>query len=277
MRYILLFFLFFSCDNYFKNQSNLDVARVEDEYLTQNQIEGIFENSTNFADSTMVLNNHINNWAANKLLVQRALVNLTEENQNRIQGLVDDYKRDILINSYIDALVNENMNLEVTSYALDSLYDNYKETFKLTEDLFKIRFIYVSNLNPDISLFKKKLRRFNTDDARYLDSLSFQFNRFSLNDSIWKNKNEVFYQLPNLKKLNKYMLKKPNFIEIKDSLGLYLINIKDVLKANQYAPLEYVSETLKRMVINKRKLVFIDQLRKDITKDAIKNKSFEIY
>ena len=277
MRYILLFFLFFSCDNYFKNQSNLDVARVEDEYLTQNQIEGIFENSTNFADSTMVLNNHINNWAANKLLVQRALVNLTEENQNRIQALVDDYKRDILINSYIDALVNENMNLEVTSYALDSLYDNYKETFKLTEDLFKIRFIYVSNLNPDISLFKKKLRRFNTDDARYLDSLSFQFNRFSLNDSIWKNKNEVFYQLPNLKKLNKYMLKKSNFIEIKDSLGLYLINIKDVLKANQYAPLEYVSETLKRMVINKRKLVFIDQLRKDITKDAIKNKSFEIY
>ena len=277
MRYILLFFLFFSCDNYFKNQSNLDVARVEDEYLTQNQIEGIFENSTNFADSTMVLNNHINNWAANKLLVQRALVNLTEENQNRIQALVDDYKRDILINSYIDALVNENMNLEVTSYALDSLYDNYKETFKLTEDLFKIRFIYVSNLNPDISLFKKKLRRFNTDDARYLDSLSFQFNRFSLNDSIWKNKNEVFYQLPNLKKSNKYMLKKSNFIEIKDSLGLYLINIKDVLKANQFAPQEYVSETLKRMVINKRKLVFIDQLRKDITKDAIKNKSFEIY
>ena len=269
--------MFFSCDNYFKNQSNSDLARVDDEYLTKNEIESIFENSTNFADSTMVLNNYINNWAANKLLVQRALVNLPEENQNRIQDLVDDYKRDILINSYLDALVNENMNLEVTSADLDSLYDKYKETFKLTEDLFKIRFIYISNLNPDISLFKKKLRRFNTNDARYLDSLSFQFNRFSLNDSIWKNKNEVFYQLPNLKKVNKYMLKKSNFIEIKDSLGLYLINIKDMLKVNQYAPLDYVSETLKRMIINKRKSVFIDQLRKDITKDAIKNKSFEIY
>jgi hypothetical protein len=277
MRYIILFFLFFSCDNYFKNQSNIDVARVEDEYLTQFEIESIFENSTNSADSTMVLNNYINNWAANKLLIQRALLNLTEENQNRIQDLVDDYKSDILINSYIDAMVNENMNLEVSSYELDSLYDNYKETFKLTEELFKIRFIYISNLNPDISLFKKKLRRFNIDDIKYLDSLSFQFNRFSLNDSVWRNKNEVFYQLPNLKKVNKYMLKKSNFIEIKDSLGLYLININDMLKINQYAPLEYVSETLKRMVINKRKLVFIDQLRKDITKDAIKNKNFEIY
>jgi hypothetical protein len=277
MRYIILFFLFFSCDNYFKNQSNIDVARVEDEYLTQFEIESIFENSTNSADSTMVLNNYINNWAANKLLIQRALLNLTEENQNRIQDLVDDYKSDILINSYIDAMVNENMNLEVSPYELDSLYDIYKETFKLTEELFKIRFIYISKLNPDIRLFKKKLRRFNIDDIKYLDSLSFQFNRFSLNDSIWRNKNEVFYQLPNLKKVNKYMLKKSNFIEIKDSLGLYLININDMLKTNQYAPLEYVSETLKRMVINKRKLVFIDQLRKDITKDAIKNKNFEIY
>ena len=277
MRYIILFFLFFSCDNYFKNQSNIDVARVEDEYLTQFEIESIFENSTNLADSTMVLNNYINNWAANKLLIQRALLNLTEKNQNRIQDLVDDYKSDILINSYIDAMVNENMNLEVSSYELDSLYDNYKETFKLSEELFKIRFIYISNLNPDIRLFKKKLRRFNNDDIKYLDSLSFQFNRFSLNDSVWRNKNEVFYQLPNLKKVNKYMLKKSNFIEIKDSLGLYLINISDMLKTNQYAPLEYVSETLKRMVINKRKLVFIDQLRKDITNDAIKNKNFEIY
>ena len=277
MRYIILLFLFFSCDNYFKNQSNSDLARVEDEYLTKNEIESIFENSTNFMDSTMVLNNYINNWAANKLLIQRALLNLPQENQDKIQDLVDDYKRDVLINTYIDAMINENMNLEVTTYELDSLYDNYRETFKLTEELFKIRFIYISNLNPDISLFKKKLRRFNLDDARYLDSLSFQFNRFSLNDSIWKNKNEVFYQLPNLKKLNKYMLKKSNFIEIKDSLGLYLINIKDMLKVNQYAPLDYVSETLKRMVINKRKSEFIDQLRKDITKDAIKNKSFEVY
>lgn len=277
MRYIILFFLFFSCNNYFKNQSSSDLARVDEEYLTKNEIESIFENSTNFADSTMVLNNYINNWAANKLLIQRALLNLPQENQDRIQDLVDVYKTDILINTYIDAMVNENMNLEVTQFELDSLYDNYKETFKLTEELFKIRFIYISNLNPDISLFKKKLRRFNIDDARYLDSLSFQFNRFSLNDTIWKNKNEVFYQLPNLKKVNKYMLKKSNFIEIKDSLGLYLINIKDMLKVNQYAPLDYVSETLKRMIINKRKSVFIDQLRKDITKDAIKNKSFEIY
>jgi len=277
MRYLVIFLLFFSCDNYFKNTSNVDLARVNDDYLSQSDVKDVLDTSSNSNDSTIIINNYINNWATNKLLINRALINLPEENQNNIQELVDNYKNEILINSYIDALIEKNMNLEVSKFELDSLYVRYKETFKLNEELFKIRFIYLSKVNPDINLFKSKLKRFNNDDLKYLDSLSFQFNRYSFNDSIWRNKNEVFYQLPDLKKVNNYMLKKSNFIEIKDSLGLYLINIKDVLKSNQYAPLDYVSETLKRMIINSRKLKFIDQLRKDITTDAIKNKRFEIY
>ena len=277
MRYLVIFLLFFSCDNYFKNTSNVDLARVNDDYLSQSDVKDVLDTSSNSNDSTIIINNYINNWATNKLLINRALINLPEENQNNIQQLVDNYKNEILINSYIDALIEKNMNLEVSKFELDSLYVKYKETFKLNEELFKIRFIYLSKVNPDINLFKSKLKRFNNDDLKYLDSLSFQFNRYSFNDSVWRNKNEVFYQLPDLKKVNNYMLKKSNFIEIKDSLGLYLINIKDVLKSNQYAPLDYVSETLKRMIINSRKLKFIDQLRKDITTDAIKNKRFEIY
>lgn len=277
MRYLVIFLLFFSCDNYFKNKSNVDLARVNDDYLSQSDVKDVLDTSSNSNDSTIIINNYINNWATNKLLINRALINLPEENQNNIQELVDNYKNEILINSYIDALIEKNMNLEVSKFELDSLYVRYKETFKLNEELFKIRFIYLSKVNPDINLFKSKLKRFNNDDLKYLDSLSFQFNRYSFNDSVWRNKNEVFYQLPDLKKVNNYMLKKSNFIEIKDSLGLYLINIKDVLKSNQYAPLDYVSETLKRMIINSRKLKFIDQLRKDITTDAIKNKRFEIY
>ena len=277
MRYIVIFLLFFSCDNYFKKASNVDLARVNDDYLSQSDVEAILDRSSNSNDSAIIINNYINNWAANKLLIHRALINLPESNQKNIQQLADNYRNESLINSYIDALIEKNMNLEVSKFELDSLYVTYKETFKLNEELFKIRFIYLPKVNPDIKLFKSKIKRFNNDDLNYLDSLSFQFDRYSFNDSVWRNKNEVFYQLPELKKVKNYMLKKSNFIEIKDSLGLYLIIINDILKSKQYAPLDYVSETLKRMIINNRKLKFIDKLRKDITTDAIKNKRFEIY
>ena len=55
------------------------------------------------------------------------------------------------------------------------------------------------------------------------------------------------------------------------------MQINDVLLRNDAAPLEYVKPTIRQIVINKRKLELIKQLEKDITKDAIKNKQFEIY
>jgi hypothetical protein len=152
-----------------------------------------------------------------------------------------------------------------------------KHTFILSEELFQIRYLYISEINPDLRIFRSKLKRFNESDRIYLDSLSFQLINFSLNDTTWKNRNEILYEIPELKKINKNLLKKPNFIELKDSLGLYLIKINKVLNIGDYAPIQHVSETLKRIIINKRKLEFIELIRNEITNEAIKNKSLEIF
>lgn len=95
---------------------------------------------------------------------------------------------------------------------------------------------------------------------------------------MWIRYDRVIEKIRILGNQNKQeLLKKPNFIELKDSLGLYLMQITDVLLRNQLAPIEYVMPTIRQIVINKRKLEFIKQLEKDITKDAIKNKQFEIF
>jgi hypothetical protein len=56
-----------------------------------------------------------------------------------------------------------------------------------------------------------------------------------------------------------------------------LIQINEVLERGKPSPIEYVSPTLKQIVINNRKLKLIRKLKSDIVNDAIKNKRFEIY
>jgi hypothetical protein len=73
------------------------------------------------------------------------------------------------------------------------------------------------------------------------------------------------------------VLKKSNITQLQDSLGVYLVKIEDVLMTNDIAPLIYVEPTIKQIILNKRKLELIKNLEKDITKDALKNKKFEIY
>jgi hypothetical protein len=277
IRYLFFFVLILSCDNYLNNDSDFLLAKVDDELLKFSEVQGNLDFGSSKEDSILILNNYINNWVSDKLLIKKALLNIPDNNINQIESLVNNYKNELIISSYLDAVIDNSMNLEVFDTELDSIYNYNKHTFVLSEELYQYRYLYISDINPDFSLFKSKLKRFNEVDRVYLDSLSFQLINFSFNDSTWRNKNEILSEIPKLKKINKNLLKKPNFIQLKDSLGLYLVKINKVLKIGDYAPIEYVSETLKRMVINKRKLEFIDQIRKEITNEAIKNKSLEIF
>jgi len=108
--------------------------------------------------------------------------------------------------------------------------------------------------------------------------LSFHFKSYFLNDTVWISAAQVAEKIPVLNAENKKeLLKKSNYIQLKDSLGLYLIQINEVLQQNDYAPLEYVKPTVNQIIHNRRKLELIKQFEKDITKDAIKNNQFEIY
>ncbi len=109
-------------------------------------------------------------------------------------------------------------------------------------------------------------------------SVSLQFKSFSLKDSAWIKLNDVVSKLPVINTDNKKdLLKKSNFLQRKDSINLYLMQVNNVRLRNNYAPLDYVKASIRKIVINKRKLELIKQLEKEIIKDAIKNNEFEIY
>ena len=55
------------------------------------------------------------------------------------------------------------------------------------------------------------------------------------------------------------------------------MKIDKLLNKGVQAPLEYIKPTIRQIILNKRKLELIKNLEKDITKDAIKNKQFEVY
>jgi len=98
-----------------------------------------------------------------------------------------------------------------------------------------------------------------------------------LNDSVWINKEVLFETLPILMSAKDEVLKKSNFTQFQDSIGVYLVKIEDILNQNEIAPLSYIKPTLRQIILNKRKLELIRKLETDITRDAIEHNKFEIY
>ena len=275
---VALCFFILSCVYFKETDDRVPIARVYDSYLYQEDIKGLIAQGTSQEDSTMIVNSFINRWATQRLLIEGALLNLPEENQTEFNRLVDQYKNDLFTKAYLDALVNKNINSTVTLDQAKEVYENNRETFKLNEELVKFRYLSLPQNALNAKDVEKRFKRFNEEDKRFLDSISVQFKTYSLNDSMWVKVSQIVEKIPVINSDNKKeLLKKSNFIQLKDSLDLYLMQINDVLFQNDYAPLEYVKPTIDQIVINKRKLELIKQLEKDITKDAIKNNQFEIY
>ncbi|KJD33603.1 peptidylprolyl isomerase [Tamlana nanhaiensis] len=278
--FLLIAIAFFaqSCHFFKTEQEGVPVARVNENYLYLSDIEDLVPEGASVEDSTLLVQNFINKWATQQLFVDGAKLNLSSKKQETFNKLVNQYKNDLYAKAYVDALVKRNIDTVVKLNEAESYYENNKEIFKLNEELVKFRYIHVDENIIDYKSINERFKRYNQEDKKVLDSISIQFKSYSLNDSIWIKLNQVVEKIPAITTENQSeLLKKSNFIQLKDSLGVYLMQINDVLLRNDTAPLEYVKPTINQIVINKRKLELIRELEKDITKDAIKNKQFEIY
>ncbi|WP_251059576.1 peptidyl-prolyl cis-trans isomerase [Winogradskyella immobilis] len=275
---ILILTVFTSC-NFYKNEAKENaIARVGDNYLYTSDLNGVIPENASKTDSAIIANSYINRWASALLLMDKAQVNLPVSQQNNFEDLVSQYKNDLYTNAYLEALVTKTIDTLVGDSEAKLFYEKNKESFKLNDDLIKFRYVNIPQNAVNIEEIEDRFKSFEYKDKMFLDSISVQFKTYSLNDSTWIKANQVIVKVPVITQKNKQeLLKKSNFIRLKDSLNLYLIQINEVLSQNDYAPLDYVKPSINQIVINKRKLELIKELENDITKDAIKNKQFEIY
>lgn len=279
MKKIVLIFtisLLFSCQFLEESTAPTAIARVNNNYLYLQDIEEHF--SGNFGeDSTLVVHNFINQWATQQLLIEKAKVNLPLSTQDEFDKLVEQYRTDLYTSAYMSNIVSKQLDIAISKAELITYYERNKQNFKLNEDLYKLRYIYVESNFSDVDQIKKQLIDFSSEDKKQLSEMSLQFKSFHLNDSVWIKKDNLLKTLPVLNNYQTEVLKKGYFGNIQDSIGLYLVKIKDHLTRNETAPLSYVEPTIRQIILNKRKQELMIRFEKDITTDAIKNKTFEMF
>ena len=191
----------------------------------------------NSDDSLVQIRTMVRNWATQQLLIDGATLNLEEKQLEDFESLVQQYRTDLYTSAYLEALVKRNLDTTITQEELSVTYNQNKELFVLKEDLLKLRYINIKSNISNADEIKRRFKRYNTDDQSILDTISIQFNSFFLNDSIWIKSDQVISKIKPLQKgFNELLLKKPNFIQLNDSLELYLIQINEVLAPGIASP-----------------------------------------
>ncbi len=276
--FILVLFLV-SCDSLWKESHDGDpIARVGELYLYKDEIAPLLTANMSKADSASFVTDYINNWASKQLLLSKAKINLSEEKLAEFDALVETYKTDLYTRAYKEALVQQSSDSVISRSQMEAFYEKEKENFKIREKLVSLRFIHLPLQFMDKETVIEKLKDFKEEDVRYLDSIGVQFKKLNFNDSIWVSVSRVREEIPplTLENQDRY-LKKSQFFELQDSLGVYLAKITGVLEINDIAPLSYIEPSIRQVLLNRRKLDYIRKLETEIIDEAIKEKEFEVY
>ena len=260
-----------------KQEGANPLARVGDQYLNFDEIKDLIPVDLNPEDSVLWVKGYINKWAEQQLLLKKAVINLSSE-QGEINQLVKQYREDLLINKYKEAIVEQELDTITTQSDIDSFYVKNKDIFRLNEELLKFRYIYFGKelLNPKDFVKNFKADTYGTDTLLLEHKL--QLKSYNFNDTIWVRYEELLAKAPFFKNVEKErLLKKNTYIEAEDSTGTYLIDIKDVLLRNQIAPKSYAVPTIRQMILHRRKLELLKKIEATLIYDAIENKEFQIY
>ncbi len=250
------------------------IASVLNTYLYLDDVKDLFPKNTTPNDSIVLLKSIINNWATQQLLLIKAQENSSLETNQNIEKLVADYKQSLLINSYKERIVKQQLDTLISDEEIDAYYTNYNQNFRLNEDLVKVKYLHFGNDVFDKDELVKTFKSDKIEDLEELDRQQLSFKSFILNDSTWSPLEKVLLKTPFSRE---NLLKKTKFIQKEDSLGLYLMTVKDILNRNDIAPKSYIEPTIKQMILHKRKLELIREIEKIIVKDATQNEEFKIY
>lgn len=270
--YILLFFITLSCN---EQGEKIDVvARVYNVYLYEEDLKEKIPTDLSKEDSVLFRNSYINSWAMDQLLLKKANLNIGDDNEE-IMILIEKYKRELLIDKYRQAVVQQELDTVFSDNDIEEYYQNNKAIFRLNENLIQLKYIYMDKEINDEEVIIQLFKSDKKEDINELIDRELEFNSFNFNDSIWISQKDVFKKLTFLKEEGK--LKKNVFMQKEDSLGVYLLRINKVLYRNDIAPKSYVNSSIKRMILHKRKLEITNKIERTLVSDAIEKKQFELY
>ncbi|MBI3502027.1 MAG: peptidyl-prolyl cis-trans isomerase [Bacteroidetes bacterium] len=271
----LLVFLLSSCGNNSSNFKEKPLARVGDSYLFPSDIKEAALSGEK--DSAEKVKKFINEWIHEKLLLQKAENNLTED-KKKFDKMVEDYRKSLITYQYESELVKQKLDTLVSDEEIANYYEKNKSNFELKDNIIKVIYVKVSKKAPKMDKVKEWYKATDAKSKDLLNSYCFQYAaNFYLDENNWLLFDDVLKEIPIKMYDKEQFLQNNRIIETQDSAYNYFMNIKGFMTKNSTSPLSFEKENIRNIILNKRKVDLIKKMREDIYNEAVQNKSFDIF
>lgn len=272
---IIIMAMCISCKKEYDHHGRTPLVELNGRFLYYDEIQSVLPLSLSASDSVAFVEQYKLNWMKELLLMDKATHNIP--NNAEIDRLVENYRKSLILHTYQQELINQNLANEVTEEEMLAYFEEHQTLFKAERPLLKGLFIKVPLSAPQLA----QLRRWYKDTARVaVENLE----KYGLQHAVkyeyfydkWVSIAEILDWVPyDEEELTDYLTKR-QYLELKDTTFYYFLNVTDYRPVGAQEPFEFAQSQVKDILLNMRRMDYIEQVKNELYEEALEENKIKI-
>ncbi len=274
---LLSYVILFSACTGLNNKNAVVIAKVGDRVLYDTDLADVLPQTDVEIDSISFAQTYIEKWVRNQLLLEKARKNIDIKSLKDIDYMIENYRISLIVFKYQQMLIKQKLDTVVTQEQIDEYYSKHSGNFKLDSSVVKARFVKVPKSLYDSYKIRQWIGSQREEDIISLEDYCYQNARnFDMGED-WVYFSEVLSKTPKKIDNREQFLKYNRNFEVSDSLYKYYVSVLDYKLTNDTTPQYFVERQIKDIILNRRKIEFIQELENNVYRDGVNQKKFTIY
>jgi hypothetical protein len=226
-------------------------------------------------DSISMLNTFVEQWVREKLFEHDAEIRLPDKED--IDKQVEKYRTSLINFAYEEFLIKQQLDTTVPAETLKAFYDQNKEQFKLESSIIRCNFIKVAKAKIKDAPIETYWKSNDPKDRKQLiDFCRDHASLFMLDDTLWYNMEEIYYQLLKGKIDRENLVAGKQWIT-EDQDYKYFLKILKMIPTGEQAPLSYAGTQIIKIINYKKKKELIDKIKDQVLERESRKTNYKIY
>lgn len=253
------------------------VARANNTYLYRDELAGIAALGSTKEDSAARVEAYVDSWIRKELLIQEAARKINI-NEAEVERKILDYRYSLIAYEYQSYYIKQNLDTVFTDEEIKKYYEDNIDNFILKQNIVRATFIKVPKNAPKMNKLKDWIYSNEEDDKQNLKSFCLSFSvAYHISDSTWMIFDDLVRNSPLMEIPNKVQFLKQNpYYETNDDNYLYFLKVDEYRISDNVSPLEFVTDEIQNIILNKRKVELAKKLEDEVYENALERKDFEI-
>ncbi len=253
------------------------LVSVGSEVLTKEELRAAVPEQLSPQDSMAIAEDYISRWIRNQLMLRQAEMNLSPQEKD-VEKLLDEYRTSLLVHLYQQKMLEQKHSPLVTSREIEEYYAQMKDNFNLQESIIQGVFIKVRKDAPEQSFLQRWYRSAASEDLIHLEAYCFQHARtYEQFIETWVPFRRINSMLPQPMTNELQFLRWTKHYETSDEDYNYYLAIHDFQLPGSAAPVAFVEERIRAILLNKKRIEFIETLGKDLYEEGLRERIVNFY